>query len=108
MLIPLYDLEGQRGDELHVLLQVATVRDAVALEELEVGGEQVGVEPDGGESAQQPLVVVVSHSTTVLDLILTLFASFPHFSFEAPGQACTGRSAKRFPAWGRGRRGGSS
>ena len=79
MLIPLYDLEGQRGDELHVLLQVATVRDAVALKELEVSGEQVGVEPDGGESAQQPLVVVVSHSTAVLDLKLTLFASFPHF-----------------------------
>ena len=66
--ILLYDLEGQGGDELHVLLQVSAVGDAVALKELEVGGEQFRVEPDGGESTQQSLVVVIRHSTTILDL----------------------------------------
>ena len=68
----MYDLEWQRGYELHVLLQVAAVGDAVAFEELEVGGEQIRVEPDRGESAQQSFVEVISNSTTILDLTLAL------------------------------------
>ena len=40
------DLERERRDELHVLLQVAAIRDSVTFEELEVGGEEFLVEPD--------------------------------------------------------------
>ena len=61
-------LERQRGDELHVLLHVPTVRDSVAFEELEVSGEKIGTEPDRRERAKQTLVIVIGHPTSVLDL----------------------------------------
>ena len=76
-------LEGQRGDELHVLLQVPTVRDSVAFEELEVSGEKIGTEPDRRERAEQTLVVVIGHSTAILDLrsrLLNFFLSLDHLA----------------------------
>ena len=68
-------LERQRGDELHILLQVPTVRDSVAFEELEVSGEKIGTEPDRRERAKQTLVIVIGHPTAVLDLRSSLLNS---------------------------------
>lgn len=67
--------EGLRGvctrqviDVVHVFLHLGTLGDDVALVEAEVALEHVLSKPDFTEGVKQPLVIVVCHTATILDL----------------------------------------
>lgn len=59
---------GQVTDVVHVLLHLGTLGDDVALVEAEVALEHVLSKPDFTEGVEQPLVVVVCHTATILNL----------------------------------------
>ena len=82
----------QAVDVVVILVDLVTLRDAVAFVEDEVWLEHKVSEPDPAESVEQPLVIVVRDPTTVLDLSEHVVDSHPGHALRRTVSINTGMS----------------